>query len=428
MLDSLRRGEDARQRRGPVCWRERRWHHPEPSGRLERGRPVVHGPRLVTFYALTYAFWARHRSGHDRRLPGDRGHRRQLPVPDAGCGHGPPRPLRLRHRTPWRRPVDPPAAAAHPIRRGDRQWKESLSDLAWPDYDRRVRDGAMVLVPVGALEQHGPHMSMNPDVLRPTAIGERVAGNVGGLVAPRSPMDTSPSSDGGANHMPGNTCPDGQTMISLVRDVLRELAWHGVRCGAGNEITRTRCSSPFEGVDWSSANSAGAGSTISLHHPSPTGISIDEATIRDLCRRLPRLGGRWRRSGNVPDAAPAPAAGEHDLVPDHPPAKFPLRPFPVKLNHSCVGLPVIGQRATAEYGELLLKVAAFPLPRGRFQASCRLFLDARPHAAGGSFFHVRWGWTEPTVGENMANRSPDRPWPGSPCPRRPRASVLVESP
>ena len=30
-----------------------------------------------------------------------------------------------------------------------------MYDLAWPDYDRRVRDGAMVLVPVGALVDPG---------------------------------------------------------------------------------------------------------------------------------------------------------------------------------------------------------------------------------------------------------------------------------
>ena len=102
-----------------------------------------------------------------------------------------------------------------------------MSELAWPDYDRRVKDGAMVLVPVGALEQHGPHMSMNPDVLLPTAIAERVAANVRGLVAPAIAYGyKSQQQSGGGNHMPGNTCLDGQTMISLVRDVLRELARH----------------------------------------------------------------------------------------------------------------------------------------------------------------------------------------------------------
>ena len=51
-----------------------------------------------------------------------------------------------------------------------------IGELAWPEYDRRVKDGqTMVLLPIGALEQHGHHMSMNPDVLLPTAMAERVA-------------------------------------------------------------------------------------------------------------------------------------------------------------------------------------------------------------------------------------------------------------
>ena len=40
-----------------------------------------------------------------------------------------------------------------------------IAELAWPVYDDCVKKGAAVLIPVGALEQHGPHMSMNPDVL-----------------------------------------------------------------------------------------------------------------------------------------------------------------------------------------------------------------------------------------------------------------------
>ena len=41
-------------------------------------------------------------------------------------------------------------------------------ELSWPDYDRRVRDGATpILLPIGSMEQHGHHMPMNVDVLLP---------------------------------------------------------------------------------------------------------------------------------------------------------------------------------------------------------------------------------------------------------------------
>ncbi|TAL89108.1 MAG: creatininase [Rhodanobacter sp.] len=105
-----------------------------------------------------------------------------------------------------------------------------IADLAWPVYDDRVKKGAVVLIPVGALEQHGPHMSMNPDVLLPTAIARKVAQNIGGLVAPAIAYGyKSQQKSGGGNHMPGTTSLDGWTLTCVVRDVLRELARHGVR-------------------------------------------------------------------------------------------------------------------------------------------------------------------------------------------------------
>jgi creatinine amidohydrolase len=106
-----------------------------------------------------------------------------------------------------------------------------ISELSWPVYDEKVRDGrTVVLLPIGALEQHGPHMSMNPDVLLPTAMAERVAGNIGALVAPPIAYGyKSQQKSGGGNHMPGTTSLDGLTLTSTIKDVLKEFARHGVR-------------------------------------------------------------------------------------------------------------------------------------------------------------------------------------------------------
>ena len=55
-----------------------------------------------------------------------------------------------------------------------------IGELAWPEYVRRVTEQAQpILIPIGALEQHGPHMSMNPDVLLPTAISVAVGQKIG---------------------------------------------------------------------------------------------------------------------------------------------------------------------------------------------------------------------------------------------------------
>lgn len=106
-----------------------------------------------------------------------------------------------------------------------------VGELFWPDYHLRVKDGKTpVLVPVGSLEQHGPHMAMNVDVLLPTAFCQRVAMRTGALVAPPVTYGyKSQPKSGGGNHQPGTTSLDGATLLQTVRDVIKELARHGVR-------------------------------------------------------------------------------------------------------------------------------------------------------------------------------------------------------
>lgn len=106
-----------------------------------------------------------------------------------------------------------------------------IGELAWPEYNQQVKDGkTTVLIPIGALEQHGHHMSMNPDVLLPTAIAQQVAQRIDGLVAPAIAYGyKSQQKSGGGNHMPGTTSLDGLTLTSTIKDVLKELARHGVR-------------------------------------------------------------------------------------------------------------------------------------------------------------------------------------------------------
>ena len=82
-----------------------------------------------------------------------------------------------------------------------------IGEMPWTQYDERVRRGnAIVLLPVGALEQHGPHLPMNCDVVIPASIAERVARRLGGLVAPPVAYGyKSQPKSGGGNHFPGTS-------------------------------------------------------------------------------------------------------------------------------------------------------------------------------------------------------------------------------
>ena len=106
-----------------------------------------------------------------------------------------------------------------------------VGEMNWRQYRDNLREGRTPLfLPLGALEQHGPHMSMNVDVLLPTKMSETVAERVGGMVAPPLTYGyKSQVKSGGGNHFPGTTSLDGHTLSCLVRDLILEFARHGAR-------------------------------------------------------------------------------------------------------------------------------------------------------------------------------------------------------
>ena len=109
--------------------------------------------------------------------------------------------------------------------------KVRIDQLTWIEYAERVRrDSPVVFLPVGALEQHGPHLPMNCDEVIPRRISEEVAIQIGGLVAPSLSYGyKSQPRMGGGNHFPGTTSFSAETVITGVRDIILEFARHGIR-------------------------------------------------------------------------------------------------------------------------------------------------------------------------------------------------------
>lgn len=106
-----------------------------------------------------------------------------------------------------------------------------MNRLTWPAYrDRIQRDDAVVFLPCGATEQHGPHLPLGTDHLLATAVSRSVAGRVDGLVAPALAYGyKSQPKCGGGQHFCGTTSLDAATLIGSVRDTVREFARHGVK-------------------------------------------------------------------------------------------------------------------------------------------------------------------------------------------------------
>lgn len=105
-----------------------------------------------------------------------------------------------------------------------------MDNISWVDYERRVKSGAVVFLPIGATEQHGPHLPLGTDALLASAISEDVAREVDGIVAPALSYGyKSQPKCGGGQHFCGTTSVDGATLIAMVRDAVREFHRHGVK-------------------------------------------------------------------------------------------------------------------------------------------------------------------------------------------------------
>ena len=64
-----------------------------------------------------------------------------------------------------------------------------LADLTWPE--AAERSGAVLVVPLGATEQHGPHLPVSTDTDVAVALAQRVAGRPDVVVAPALPYGAS---------------------------------------------------------------------------------------------------------------------------------------------------------------------------------------------------------------------------------------------
>ncbi len=106
-----------------------------------------------------------------------------------------------------------------------------ISGMTFTEYAARVKETApVVIVPAGALEQHGPHLPLATDAIIPTRLAEAVAPAVNGLVAPAFAYGVrSQPKSGGGEHFCGTTSLWGSTYALMVSDIVQAYGRHGVK-------------------------------------------------------------------------------------------------------------------------------------------------------------------------------------------------------
>ena len=101
-----------------------------------------------------------------------------------------------------------------------------LAEMTWPAVAGAVAAGAVtVILPLGATEQHGPHLPLGTDTFRAVALADRLAEFLpAALVAPALSVGCSDEHQGFA----GLLSLDRETLASVIVDCARRMAGWGV--------------------------------------------------------------------------------------------------------------------------------------------------------------------------------------------------------
>lgn len=101
-----------------------------------------------------------------------------------------------------------------------------LTEMTWPEVKQALHTVKIAIIPLGAHEQHGPHMVESCDAVLAEQMGRRLTANLypEAILTPTIHMGVSP------HHMnfPGTISLEPATLIAILRDMIRSLKHHGI--------------------------------------------------------------------------------------------------------------------------------------------------------------------------------------------------------
>ncbi len=193
-----------------------------------------------------------------------------------------------------------------------------LADATWPDVDGARRD--VLVVPLGSLEQHGPHLPLDTDTRVAVAVARAVvAARPGAGLAPAVPLGAS----GEHAHFPGTLSIGTDALATLLVEVVRDACrtWGAVLAVTGHggnadalRAARELCAREGRalgvvgcGLPGMDAH-AGRAETSLLLHLAPDAVRLDRAepgATQDVRELLPAM-----REGGVRAVSPNGVLGD----------------------------------------------------------------------------------------------------------------------
>lgn len=105
-----------------------------------------------------------------------------------------------------------------------------MGELTWLEVRDAIAAGSGVILPIGAIEQHGPHLPICVDALCAEQMALELAERTAMLVAPPLAYGyRSRPGSGGGQTFPATTSLRGTTLMANVEDILKELIRSGFK-------------------------------------------------------------------------------------------------------------------------------------------------------------------------------------------------------
>ncbi|CAG7617769.1 creatininase family protein [Paenibacillus allorhizosphaerae] len=101
-----------------------------------------------------------------------------------------------------------------------------LTRMTWPEVKEALETVRIAIIPLGAHEQHGPHMAESCDAVLAEEMGKRLAEKLypDAIMTPTINMGVSPHHI----HFPGTISLEPTTLIAILRDMIKSLKQHGI--------------------------------------------------------------------------------------------------------------------------------------------------------------------------------------------------------
>lgn len=139
-----------------------------------------------------------------------------------------------------------------------------LPEMTWVDVQEYLKDNNMVIIPMGSIEQHGPHLPLGADYYSAVELSKKISGKTKVIIAPILMIGYSDYHSG----FPGTLSISTRTMEQVVYECIESLIKHGFKkflffnAHGGNNIIQENLIHRIAQTTGANAVSIGYGSTL----------------------------------------------------------------------------------------------------------------------------------------------------------------------